>query len=39
MKFDSFVFSSSLSAHEILYSMSRFNSARAFSISGTVREQ
>lgn len=38
-KFSSFILSSSVSAHFIRYSSSRFSSARAFSISGTVREQ
>ncbi len=35
----SFFFCSSVSAFAARYAISRFNSARAFSISGTVREQ
>jgi hypothetical protein len=39
VKFRSFSLSSSVSAEDIRYSISRFNSVSAFSISGTVREQ
>jgi hypothetical protein len=35
----SFSFASGVSAHSIRYAMRRFSSAKAFSISGTVREQ
>lgn len=39
MKFSSLSLCSGVSAHDIRYSTSLFNSERAFSISGTVREQ
>jgi len=39
VKLRSFSLSSSVSAEDIRYSISRFNSVSAFSISGTVREQ
>lgn len=39
MKFSSFSLCSGVSAHDIRYFISLFNSESAFSISGTVREQ